>query len=398
MDEFAVGDTLSFTLTLNESCSYALWVLEDGQWGSPYEIYAAGLSGDTVTVSVEVNTACDLLQLYIQYRGDYTSLEEMVATFTNVTVTHKVDDVTVLEDGTIILANPNSSSRMTYTITDTIVEGTTVEFTVSTNGICQAAAVWICGYVDGSYVSPEPYAKGFSADETGIATNSVSWTADQDYDYIYLLVENRTSGGSKYLESDYTDCTFTITGLTITQPVSEITVSDDGSTVVITNAAGATSKTYDVEGSFVAGDSISFDIEITNIPDDFRFAVWVLEDGEWGTHEIYANGSSGSTKSVTATVAADCEYLQIYIQYRNSSGSVYSGDTSAFVATITNLTITRVEVEVPEVSVAEDGTITVTNAANDTNKCYDIEQDLAAGSEISFTITLTGLDSETWSL
>ncbi len=57
------------------------------------------------------------------------------------------------------------------------------------------------------------------------------------------------------------------------------------------------------------------------------------------------------------------------------------------------MTVTAYEEEVPEGSV-----ITVTNEDNASDLTYIIEEELAAGTEISFTISITGLDSETWAV
>ena len=233
----------------------------------------------------------------------------------------EVNDVVVEEDGTVTLRNSTGGSDVTYVYEQEVKTGQKVSIDIEVNN-AQNMAAWIMdeGYVEfGIAIGRNPW--------TGKYT--LSGTIPKDLTKVRILV--------RFLDDtiNWKENVVTLSNLQVSWP--DTVVNADG-TVTLRNSTNASDLTYNLGMTAAAGSTVSFDVEFsTGNP----VALWILGNGDWGK-EYYANGfvNANGKKTVTATIPADVNDIQIYIQYRNTD---YQKDTTSdktgYVATISNIKV-----------------------------------------------------------
>ncbi len=153
----------------------------------------------------------------------------------------------------------------------------------------------------------------------------------------------------------------------------DVIVEDDGS-ITLRNSAGEKRVEYICDTAVTKDQILSFDLEVT--PSQ-KVAVWVIDESN---NEHIANEfvAWDGTKTFTTTFKADSDNFKILVEYR--------GDTEL---KDNVLKISNVKVSEPDVSVAEDGTVTLRNSAGNNAVEYQFMRDVKAGQKVRFDLEVT---------
>ncbi len=312
---FEAGASVSFTLVLNETRAFAVWVLEDGLWseeeagGENYEAFAQGYSNTyTAEISATINHDCDCLVIWIQYRDATGSadtesdLTGMIATISNLTFQDSLYDVAFTNEGNAVTFSKN----FTYSAS----AGDTISFTIELSGTYNIA-LWFLR--DGSWSSADVLLVN-TYESVDTQTFYVALEEDIENWTICIQIRDEDNINTAYT-GDLSDLTVSF---------KDITVTED--TIILGQVkSGSSQQSYYYYEDVVSGSTVSFDISVYNSidTDTSRFAVWVsgiYEDGTLTSSYLSVNGYKGST-TVTWTTTEDYVGFKILVEWRNSSSA-----------------------------------------------------------------------------
>ncbi len=142
----SAGSTVSFEVEVNETRTFAVWLLGNGSWD--YEYYAKQYKNTTSTgtISVVIPADMDYYSILVQYRNadgspDQTSDKTgLVATIKNLNVMQGSQ----IESGAIKLVNVDGGPLQRHYIYDDIPMGSTLSFDIDFN-LNEQCAIWVIG-------------------------------------------------------------------------------------------------------------------------------------------------------------------------------------------------------------------------------------------------------------
>ncbi len=120
------------------------------------------------------------------------------------------------EDNTIELTDPDSTSQVKYTIEESVTSGSTITFSVYTNEVSPYYIIRVYGVNTVNSKETETKIGSTLTKQSGTNTYTVTFTGD--YEKVRISVQFADStGGTKYVESDYTSCVAYLSDISVTQ-------------------------------------------------------------------------------------------------------------------------------------------------------------------------------------
>ena len=344
--EVKAGQKVSIDIDVEQDQNMSAWIMDEGyiEFGAVNHDPWTGKQTLTATVTKDISK----VRIYLRFMDETVNWKENVVTLSNLNV--KVPDTVVNADGSVTLRNSSGGADLTYVYDQNVKKGQKVSIDIEVeNGQNMSAWIMSEGYAEYGAVNYNPW--------TGIRTLSATVTEDLSKVRIYV----------RFLDSniDWKENVVTLSNLKVTS--SDTEVGSDG-TVTLRNSTNATELYYKIDTSALAGSTISFDVAFnTTNP----VALWILGDG-W--REYYANGQASGR--ITDTIDDDVSYIQIKIQYRNSSYEPdHTSDKTGYIATISNISVTP-----------PSGAVVLENSNNLSDLTYNVNRTVKAGSTVSFDV------------
>lgn len=358
------GSRLVFDVDFNVDEALAIWVLADGKWNQDAEVnelYVYGYDEWTQqrTISVDVTKAVSKLQVVVEYRGTEPHTQK-VCTLTNIKTSEP--DIIEKPDGSVTIRNSAGANRVTYDVEQDLTKGSKFSFDIDFTGETQVA-IWVQGIT--ASANPEWHGADHSP---WSQPKNIEVTADRDVDKVRILVEYRGS-------EPHTEKVTTISNIQVTEP--GVTVGPDG-TVTIRNSAGSNRVIYDVEQALTKDSKFSFDIDFIG---ETQVAIWVQGITASANPEWHGADHSpwSQSKNIEVTADRDVDKVRIIVEYRGSEPHTEK------VTTISNI-----KTDEPDITVAEDGTVTIRNSEGTKRVVYDVEQTVAKNEKFTFDINISG--------
>ena len=363
------GQVISLDLELSQGAKAAVWLLGDGAWGD-YEFSATdNLTGKTTIVAKAKKDVTDI-QLYLKYKDDYADRTGYSATITNVNIAdEEVADVSrglgfeQEVDQTVISGsweNP-AISRVSYeTAGITPAKDSQGAYALQVDG---TGKIWPGISVDYGktfqkdmmlsfmlYIQVDPNSTdGKWVRLEGKSGGSYDWVRQSEWGFnqwieVKTILSADASSSEFFINLDDgsgssswfgdKDVKIYVDNIRVSEADKEVVENPDGSVTLRNPYWDRGDLIYNIQRSAAAGSTISFDIEFAG---DAKGGVWVLGDGKWGApYECFAQSSISGKQTITTTLNADVEFIQIYI-----GNFVQATDGSEYEVTISNIQVSE---------------------------------------------------------
>lgn len=357
------GSTIRFDVEFNSDAKGGVWILGEGDWDK--EFFAQYPVGGKQTITAEIQTDVTDVQIYITWFQQATEGTEYAVTISNLEIyRYKVEEGLSFERSghmdavTASWENPDINRVSYETAGITPAKESQGVYALQLDG---TGKVWpgisvdyektfqkdmmlrFMTYIqvdpsatDGKWVRLESKSSGTKDEVKQSAWEFNQWvevkiilSADATSSEFFINLDDGSGSLSWFGEEDvkiYLD------NIRISEADKEVTENPDGS-VTFRNAYWDKGDfTYNIQKSATIGSIVNFDIEFGG---DAKGGVWVLGDGKWGDpYECFAESPISGKRTITATLGADAEFIQIYI------GSFQQAtDGSEYTVTISNIEV-----------------------------------------------------------
>ncbi len=358
------GQRITFDIDFDTDEPLAVWVLDEGELGKNNEFFAYGYGkwDGKKRITVEVPRDINWFQIRYEFRGKTNVARTNKCVISNLQILDP--DVTVGADGVVTIKNQTGAEGIFYDINQSFKAGQVVAFDIDFN-VDQEVSIWVKaeGKWNEEGVKNEYFAKNY---KTWDGKKTITVNIERDISFLRV--------SAKYFATEDLDKNIcTISNIRLLE--ADVTV-DENNNITITTPEAMTDNYYDFNMPVKKGQRITFDIDFDT---DEALAVWVLDEGKFGKANeffVYGYGKWDGKKTITVEAPRDINWFRIQYQFRGKTN----------VAKKNTCVISDLRILDPDITVGEDGVITIKNQTGAEGIYYDINQPFKAGQTVAFDI------------